>query len=284
MKGLLKFVRWFLFFYIKSPAQELYIRNKDRRNRNYYQDCVLSNGNSNLYWFGDVSPRSIPKKIWLFWEQGEDEAPEVVRRCIDSWRNCNPEWELNILSGNTVADFVKVPDLPDYLPIQGKADLIRLLLLDKYGGVWVDSTLFCHRSLDGWLPFMASSGFFVFRNPGPSRFIENWFIASTPGNLLVGRWVQEMIDYLEGRKFKNPAYFVAFYIFQWLVKTDPDFKREFSKVSGYSAFPTFLLHEYLEGRSTGVECRKFVELGLPVSKLNWRGSYDLQKLKDVEVG
>ena len=35
---------------------------------------------------GDAaSVRGVPKTVWLYWEQGWDAAPELVRQCRRSW-------------------------------------------------------------------------------------------------------------------------------------------------------------------------------------------------------
>ena len=48
------------------------------------------------------------------------------------------------------------------IPPAAESDLLRLYLLNKYGGVWVDSTNLCRRPLNDWLPSAASQGFFAF--------------------------------------------------------------------------------------------------------------------------
>ena len=48
------------------------------------------------------------------------------------------------------------------IPPAAESDLLRLYLLNKYGGVWVDSTNLCRRPLDDWLPSAARQGFFAF--------------------------------------------------------------------------------------------------------------------------
>lgn len=37
---------------------------------------------------------TIPKKIWFLWYQGLSEAPLVVKKCYESWKKYNPDWEV----------------------------------------------------------------------------------------------------------------------------------------------------------------------------------------------
>ncbi|MBV5261808.1 hypothetical protein FLX56_25680 [Synechococcus moorigangaii CMS01] len=39
----------------------------------------------------------IPKRIWMLWYQGLDKAPFLVQRCIQRWKDLNPDWEIIIL-------------------------------------------------------------------------------------------------------------------------------------------------------------------------------------------
>ena len=80
-------------------------------------------------------------KIWLYWENKPgSKKPEYLKLCYDSVvRNCSKDFDINLLNEKTVYNFI--PDLPDlsFLKIPQKTDYIRLCLLKKYGGIWLDS-------------------------------------------------------------------------------------------------------------------------------------------------
>jgi mannosyltransferase OCH1-like enzyme len=127
----------------------------------------------------------VPKKIWIFWEQGFDKAPQVCKICLNSWILKNKSWEINVLDKNKLKDFIDVEeinkDFYEIQPIQTRSDLIRTLLLKKYGGVWVDATLYCFKSLDDWLSeVMNNQKFFTFTYP--NKHIASWFISSVKDN------------------------------------------------------------------------------------------------------
>jgi Capsular polysaccharide synthesis protein len=42
--------------------------------------------------------------IWMLWLQGWDNAPAIVRACLESWRGRNPGWRVEALDANTVGD------------------------------------------------------------------------------------------------------------------------------------------------------------------------------------
>ena len=98
-----------------------------------------------------------PKIIWWCWLQGKDQAPPLVQACYASLHR-NFVQELNGLSyGYEIREidaenWKKYVELPDYIikrlekkqiPPALFTDLLRLQLLIKYGGTWIDSTLLC---------------------------------------------------------------------------------------------------------------------------------------------
>lgn len=84
-----------------------------------------------------------------------------------------------------------------------RADLLRLDLLTKHGGVWADATTFCMQPLDDWLPPNLESGFFAFCRPRPERILSSWFLAGEPGNILVSRLFQFMRDYWDRHPYRG---------------------------------------------------------------------------------
>lgn len=138
------------------------------------------------------------RRVWFLWFQGLDKAPEVVRRCHESWIHQNPDWEIVTLDSLTVADYVS-PELLQgpisRIPLTQRSDVFRLDLLSRFGGVWADASCWCARPLNDWLPAQMDSGFFGFRNPAPTLPISTWFLASRAENAVTKAWREAMIKY-----------------------------------------------------------------------------------------
>lgn len=45
----------------------------------------------------------LPKKIWIYWEGS---MPTLVRHCIDHIQKLHPDYTVNLLNPNNVADFI----------------------------------------------------------------------------------------------------------------------------------------------------------------------------------
>lgn len=150
---------------------------------------------------------ALPKIIWFLWLQGLSEAPEIVRRCHDSWRRHNPGWELRTLDRAALDGLVDLdarlgPQLADISP-QALSDIARIALLRAHGGVWADATTFCQRPLDDWLPSELGDGVFAFTRPGRDRLISSWFLAAAPDHPLIAAWDARVRRYWRGPPFQD---------------------------------------------------------------------------------
>ena len=99
------------------------------------------------------------KIIWTLWMQGYKHAPELVKCTIDSIRKFA---ELNgfqfiLLEKDTIEKYIEFPKLIkekmnlgiiDYTKI---SDILRVSLLAKYGGTWVDATIYMSKDFDSSL-------------------------------------------------------------------------------------------------------------------------------------
>ena len=156
--------------------------------------------------------RPLPKIIWMFWHSGLEGAPDVVHRSLTTWQHFNPDHEVRFL---TLADAeavlgVDLEALFEKLTVDmggaGKSDLIRLMLLAKFGGVWADATTFCLKPLSDWLhDEIRTNGFFCFRwaDKASDREMISWFLAATAGHPLAVRTLFRSQEFLFNFREKN---------------------------------------------------------------------------------
>lgn len=91
---------------------------------------------------------NIPKMIWVFWWQGFDSMPNVVKECYNSIiRNSNGR-EVVLITGETYMDYVIIPRYivnkvsKGIISYTHFSDYLRVALLSKYGGLWIDAAIF----------------------------------------------------------------------------------------------------------------------------------------------
>ncbi|CAE7685234.1 Ptchd3 [Symbiodinium pilosum] len=160
----------------------------------------------------------VPKTIWSFWEALPN-APQVltqfVQACRASWEALNPGYQIRLLDNDSYGRYVTERELPEtfhYLSIQHRSDAIRLAVLKKYGGIWVDATTFMTNSLSEMLgedPNVRT--FFALPYPWTDQSLkdndtrvswidhpQNWFLAAPAGDLFIDRLQSCVWHFMDG--------------------------------------------------------------------------------------
>lgn len=95
----------------------------------------------------------IPKRIHYIWLSGE-EKPELIRKCLRSWEKMAPDFEIREWSSGDFS-FETMPAFVREAYREGKwafvSDYLRLYLLFRHGGVYLDSDVFLKKPLDTFL-------------------------------------------------------------------------------------------------------------------------------------
>lgn len=98
----------------------------------------------------------IPKIIHQLWDE-KIPLPEFFSNLGETWKNCNPSWKY-IFWDKSKMDYFVQESFPSFMStINGfkhdvqRWDVIRYLILYKYGGVYVDFDYECLESLDNLL-------------------------------------------------------------------------------------------------------------------------------------
>lgn len=92
--------------------------------------------------------------IWICWWQGIDNAPPIVKACVDSVKEHAGTHPVVIITEENYRDYVSIPDWVEEKRKKGIlsrthfSDLLRLSLLAEHGGLWLDATFFCCGSLE----------------------------------------------------------------------------------------------------------------------------------------
>lgn len=177
------------------------------------------------------------KNIFIYWEQGWDNAPTLCKYCLQSWKLYNTDWKIIELDKNNVFKYLDISYEKQFHkiePIQMRSDIIRINLLKKYGGVWVDATTFCAIPLNSWI--LKQKTFFAFSSPGKGRMISSWFMTNVYKNsFIVNKFCDDTNSYWDSmiskNQYKSKEYFQFHYIFNKLYKNDFKFKKEWDNVS-----------------------------------------------------
>lgn len=92
--------------------------------------------------------------IWVLWLQGENNMPELVKVCLESIKKNAGHHKVVVLSNSNIHEYITLSERIKALYSKGKisnahySDIIRMALLGRYGGVWIDATIFLTSNLD----------------------------------------------------------------------------------------------------------------------------------------
>ena len=132
-------------------------------------------------------------RIWMCWFQGIDNAPDIVRLCYQSVMENNPDKEITIITADNFSEYV---DFPEFILDKWKkgiitythmTDLLRLELLIKYGGMWLDATVLCTGTPPRYF-FESDLFFFQALKPGKdgnANYISSWLITAKTNNRIL---------------------------------------------------------------------------------------------------
>ena len=126
--------------------------------------------------------------IWFCWLQGMDRAPALVRACYNSIRRHLPDGEVVVITEENYREYVELPEHIERKYRQGivphplLSDILRLMLLIRYGGTWMDATVLC--TGDSHWKEIQETDLFLFRyfRGGREVGISNWFIHARPAD------------------------------------------------------------------------------------------------------
>lgn len=166
--------QWFCYRWIKRHIKWAYQNVQ-------YDDTVMKN---------KIEPNV---SIFMYWKQGWDNAPDIVKLCMASVHKHRNGHPLVLLDENNIKDYVSLPEYIECFHQKGiikealYSDILRICLLIKYGGYWLDATCY----LSAPIPKnIENSGFFMFSKtllPEWSSPIKgsSWFIKSNRNNLIL---------------------------------------------------------------------------------------------------
>ena len=137
----------------------------------------------------------IPKIIHYCWF-GRGEKPELARRCIASWRKFCPDFEIREWNEDN-CDYLALPFMAEAYAAKKYAfvsDVMRLLVLEQYGGVYFDTDVEVVRDIT---PLLNDEGFIGFEN---DQFVNSGQVMAAVPHQSV---VQAMIEAYKQLHFTN---------------------------------------------------------------------------------
>lgn len=161
--------------------------------------------------------------LWLYWEnpRGEAGPPPFITLCRKSIELHAGGHDIRVVTPQNLATYL--PNYPHRLfkiaaeplgridkyfnrggrrtrAIAQRADYVRALLLEKYGGIYLDADAILLADLTPYFDLLATHDFSIVRRTSSrQKHISNGFYGSHPGGIVISEYVRELRERLAGR-------------------------------------------------------------------------------------
>ena len=136
----------------------------------------------------------IPRTIHYCWF-GRGAMPELAQKCIASWHKYMPDWDYKLWNEDNfdVSQVVYIKEAYEARKYAFVSDFVRLFVLEREGGIYLDTDVEVFRSFEELLEFRAFAGF-----EGSKYLPLGTCVLASEAH---GIWVSEQLDYYRDRHF-----------------------------------------------------------------------------------
>lgn len=221
----------------------------------------------------------LNRTIWLFWKQGLENAPELVKKCHESvCRNVPNGFEIVLLSDQNLSKYIRLPDYiwdkyeKGYITTTHLSDMIRMELLCMYGGCWIDATVFCSSVMP---MYMLTGDMFVFKLPSvlsvPVVKLSSWWMFSDSRNRLIHLTRRMLYEYWK-QEVDIRNYFLLHIIMSKLIDEDLECRNIFQKIPYFNSGNAHVLQGKL-GQEYEEEEWQIIKDASCIHKLTYKKKY-----------
>jgi mannosyltransferase OCH1-like enzyme len=100
----------------------------------------------------------IPKIIWQTYESDFNDLPDDAKKCVQTWKDLNPDWEHKYMNANDRREFVlenfgqEWLDIFDSCPFGVmRSNIWRYMIVYIYGGAYFDIDTICKSPIKNWI-------------------------------------------------------------------------------------------------------------------------------------
>ena len=192
----------------ENILDKLYKNWRNDNIKNYENIKLRSNNKTN-----NLIEYNIKKKpyIWQYWDNIDGKStPPYISLCLKTVDvHCSNSFEVVRLNKDNIYKYIpeikKYKDKMEKLIIAHKVDIYRILLLHKYGGLYIDADTICLRDPIEIIDKLDTNDFVGFGCTGNICKLgygmpSNWILASSPNSILISRVLKNILNKLENKK------------------------------------------------------------------------------------
>ena len=229
---------------IVSLGQSFFIQKKLRKRYNSVLERFDKEWSANC----STTIEGIPSKyVFVSWMQGIENAPDIVKRCYRSLVKNIKGKEIVLITSENLNEWTS---LPEYILDKYKkgiiththfSDILRVELLTRHGGTWIDSTVFCS---GGNIPkYMMDSELFMFQKLKPGAYgdvvtVSSWFMTGQKNNKILMATKELLWTYWQ----KENSLYDYFLVHHFIIMAKAFYPEDWQKMVQYpNSMPHILL-------------------------------------------
>lgn len=215
----------------------IYYKNIEKKYRKFLDKLEYSK-NTNKF----------SNKVWWCWFQGEEQAPDLNKACLNSLKEKLIDRDIIII---TEKNYEKYIEVPEYIKEKYKngiiskthfSDILRINLLVKYGGTWIDSSVLC----TNYDKDMFDKNLFLYQNwkTGDNSIVaSSWFITSEINNPILKDTLALLNEY-----WKKYDYLINYFLLHFFISMAANkYQEQWKNMDRFSNIPPHILQfELLE--------------------------------------
>ena len=236
---------WWICFYLRPPLSWKLSTYAIKQKTAWLDHYIEKRYQTIIQSFEQLSKETIGvnkgcRRIWVFWGQGEDQMPVLVRACYKQLISLNGD--VVLVTKENVHDYVDIPAAIYQKVESGKltwanfSDIVRTTLLAQHGGLWLDATVWITRPFpfDDFktMPFYSVNGKVPVNNKSVrfwTSFEWNWsswaMLANEPGSLLF-QFVSQMMQAIAVKELYWLDYVLQDYLIFYACRKFPQIGKD----------------------------------------------------------
>jgi len=139
-----------------------------------------------------------PHNVFLYWIGKEYKLLNILRNMIYLHSTNGIGYNVILITPDNISEYIDIPDYFYELLPAHQADLVRVYVICKYGGIWLDSDTIVMESLDSLFDIIQKkNGFFILEN---NNYLCNGIFGSKPNTELMNNWKSHIKSTLDSKK------------------------------------------------------------------------------------
>lgn len=250
---------------ITRLGQQLKVKNKIEKKYKKILTIPLEN-----------SVQEYSNFVWVSWLQGMDDAPNIIKTCYRSIVKVFYDRNIKLITSENFSEYVQIPQ---YIVKKWQAgiisdthfsDILRMELLSKYGGIWIDASVFISYRDEEFLNMLKENDLFFFQKVKPGAdgnaiSMSSWFISCKKNNPVIKKTRNLLRKYWQ----ENNAlldYFLLHYFLQLVLDYNKKYADLISKYDNSTPHILLLkLNDEYDPKMFNNICNR-----IPINKLTYK--------------